>query len=179
VTTTFYEPGSDGRRIRTGSLSALPPNRPGLVPEAQEMVLNQAAPIDPPTWPAGAVHSRVLVTIPVRNEVLRLTSALEAVDQAFRATGLDYSLSIAEDGSTDGTKDLLRELPESWPGILIQEAADPLGRGRALRQLWSTTVADVYCFTDADLAAGPDSLVTAALRVVNGEPIVVGSRYAP
>jgi glycosyltransferase involved in cell wall biosynthesis len=143
------------------------------------MVLNQDGPIDPPKWPGAESHNQVLVTIPVHNEVSRLTATLETLDRAFRPTGLDYSLSIAEDGSTDGTKELLHELPQSWPGVLIQEAVDPLGRGRALRELWSTTPADVYCFTDADLAAGPDILVTAVKRVVGGTPIVVGSRYAP
>jgi glycosyltransferase involved in cell wall biosynthesis len=147
--------------------------------EAKDMALSQAKPIDQSGWPAGDDRASVLVTIPVHNEVSRLLGTLEALDGAFRPTGLDYSLSIAEDGSTDGTKDLLRELPETWPGLLIQEAADSLGRGRALRQLWSTTPADVYCFTDADLAAGPEVLVTAVRRVVNGAPIVVGSRYAP
>jgi glycosyltransferase involved in cell wall biosynthesis len=157
---------------------AFVPNWPELALEAQDTVLNPAGPMDPPKGPGSEGHNQVLVTIPVHNEVTRLAAALEALDRVFRPTGLDYSLSIAEDGSTDGTKELLRELSESWPGILIQEAADPLGRGRALRQLWSTTTADVYCFTDADLAAGPDILVTAVERVVNGTPIVVGSRYA-
>src|SRR5271157_213911 len=123
-------------------------------------------------------RKRVLVTIPVHNEVSRLYGTLEALDRAFRATGLDYCLSIAEDGSTDGTKNLLRQLPERWPGILIQEEAEALGRGRALRQLWSRTPADVYCFTDADLAAGPEQLVATVRRVLAGAPIAIGSRYA-
>jgi glycosyltransferase involved in cell wall biosynthesis len=122
---------------------------------------------------------RVLVTIPVRNEVDRLETTIEALASAFGSTPLDYRLSIAEDGSTDGTKEVLRRLPSRWPNLLIQEENDSLGRGRALRQLWSHTSADIYCFTDADLAAGPGPLVKAVLRVAAGESIVVGSRYAP
>jgi glycosyltransferase involved in cell wall biosynthesis len=121
--------------------------------------------------------ARVLITVPVRNEATRLLSTLESIDGTFRRSGLEYSLSVAEDGSTDGTKDLLHELPRRWPGILIQEDDDPLGRGRALRRLWGVTAADVYCFTDADLAAGPEALLTAVRGVLSGSPIVVGSRY--
>jgi glycosyltransferase involved in cell wall biosynthesis len=125
--------------------------------------------------PSG--HERVLVTIPVHNEADRLYDAIEALDKAFRGSTLNYRLSVAEDGSTDGTKDLLRRLPERWPGILVQEEASPLGRGRALRELWSRAAADVYCFTDADLAAGPEAVVHAAQKVVEGTPVVIGSRY--
>ena len=132
---------------------------------------------------AGVPHpeprdrARVLVTIPVHNEVHRLTESLARLDSAFRSASLDYQLSVAEDGSTDGTKDLLHQLTERWPGITIQEDLEPLGRGRALRRLWSRSQADVYCFTDADLATGPESVVTVVRKVVEGAPIVIGSRY--
>ncbi|HTW77431.1 MAG TPA: glycosyltransferase [Thermoplasmata archaeon] len=122
---------------------------------------------------------RVLVTVPVHNEVERLIRSIDQLDRTFRESGLSYTLSVAEDGSTDGTKALLTLLPSRYPGMLIQQAVDPLGRGRALRQLWSGTAADVYCFTDADLAAGSDALVEAVRMVMDGQPIVVGSRYAP
>ncbi len=122
---------------------------------------------------------RVLVTIPVRNEVQRLEGTIEELDAAFRATPFDVVLSIAEDGSTDGTKEMLQELPLRWPNLVVQEAADSLGRGRALRELWAETPADIYCFTDADLACGPSTLVRAVDEVARGNPIVVGSRYAP
>ena len=128
--------------------------------------------------PSVGPRKRILITVPARNEVTRLGSTLEAIDAAFRRAGLDFCLAVAEDGSTDGTKELLRRLPERWPSIRIQEDGASLGRGRALRQLWATTEADVYCFTDADLAAGADALVTAVQGVLSGLPIVVGSRYA-
>ncbi len=156
----------------------------GVFQETTGMGMSETQPIGREDRSASAApgpesRKRVLVTIPVHNEVGRLSGTLEALDRAFRPTGWDYRLSIAEDGSTDGTKALLRHLPDRWPGILIQEEAEALGRGRALRQLWSKTPADVYCFTDADLAVGPDLLVATVQGVVNGAPIVIGSRYAP
>jgi glycosyltransferase AglD len=132
-----------------------------------------------PSPPPETTQVRVLVTVPVRNEVNRLRATLEELDRSFSAAGLDYRLSVAEDGSTDGTKEVLRELPSRIPGLLIQEEEQPLGRGLALRQLWSRVDADVYCFTDTDLAAGAEALVGCVRRVMHGMPIVVGSRYAP
>jgi glycosyltransferase AglD len=129
-------------------------------------------------FPARLARPRVLVTIPVYNEVARILESIEALDRAFRPTEMDYRLAVAEDGSTDGTKELLHSLQERRPNLLLQEDANPLGRGAALRRLWASTTADVYCFTDADLAAGPDAVVTAARKVIAGSPIVIGSRYA-
>ena len=128
-------------------------------------------------FPGVTDRSRALVTLPVHNEAPRLLNALEELDAAFRQSGLDYKLAVAEDGSTDGTKDLLKGLSDSWPGILVRSEARPLGRGLALRQLWSSVRADVYCFTDTDLAAGPAAAVEAVRRVMDGFPIVIGSRY--
>jgi glycosyltransferase involved in cell wall biosynthesis len=132
-----------------------------------------------PAPPYPGERLGVLVTIPVRNEVTRLVETLGLLDEAFRRAGMDYRLSVAEDGSTDGTKELLARLPDQFPGLIVQAEPKPMGRGRALRQLWSRIDADVYCFTDTDLAAGPESLVTTVKAVQLGHPIAVGSRYAP
>jgi glycosyltransferase involved in cell wall biosynthesis len=134
-------------------------------------------PAPPP--PVRGARVGVLVTIPVRNEVDRLVDTLRQLDAAFRAADMDFQLSVAEDGSTDGTKELLSELHREFPGLIVQAEPTPLGRGRALRQLWSKVEADVYCFTDTDLAAGPESLVATVRAVQAGHPIAIGSRYAP
>ena len=140
---------------------------------ATSSVLDRVASHDVRTVP----KLRVLVTIPVHNEAKRLEASLRALHDAFRRSPFEFRLSVAEDGSTDGTKEMLRRLPSRWPGILIREEPDSLGRGRALRQLWSTTSADIYCFTDADLAAGAGALVDLVGRVATGSPIAIGSRY--
>ncbi|MCI4362938.1 MAG: glycosyltransferase [Thermoplasmata archaeon] len=120
---------------------------------------------------------RVLVTIPVRNEAARLVPTIRALKAAFDSSGFSYQLAIAEDGSTDGTKALLEELPSLFPEIIVQEWPHALGRGKALRELWSRQEADIYCFTDADLASGSEPLATVVREVANGWDVVTGSRY--
>jgi glycosyltransferase involved in cell wall biosynthesis len=128
---------------------------------------------------AGLGRPEVLVTLPVRDEAPRLVDTLRALSAALDAAGFRYRLSVAEDGSTDGTKELLARLPTEFPGILIQQHERSLGRGKALRLLWAQVDADIYCFTDTDLATGPNAVVDAIRHVLDGEEIVVGSRYAP
>jgi len=120
----------------------------------------------------------VLVTIPVRNESARLVPTIRALKEAFDASGFVYKIAVAEDGSTDGTKAVLRDLPRLFPEIVIQEVPHAMGRGKALRQLWSGQIADIYCFTDADLASGPKDLESVVREVALGSDVVTGSRYS-
>src|SRR5580698_793567 len=101
----------------------------------------------------------VLVTIPVRNEATMLEATFRQLLKGLDASGMPYRLSIAEDGSTDGTPEVIRKLKVEFPNLLVTTGPARLGRGLALRQMWSDVDADIYAFVDADLAAGPPALV--------------------
>ena len=93
-----------------------------------------------------------LVTLPARNEETRLVSAVRRVDGLLQQLGFPYTLLIAEDGSTDNTFNVARGLTRSYPNLKLIHSDSKLGRGRALRNAWKSTPADVYVFMDADLA---------------------------
>lgn len=126
---------------------------------------------------APVLRPRVLVTIPAKDEGSRLLPSLISLKEALDNAGIEYRLSVAEDGSTDGTKDLFPTIRAQIPGILIQNRDKPLGRGRAIRTLWSTEVAEIYGFCDADLASGAQAMVDAIRLAQEGKAIVIGSRY--
>jgi glycosyltransferase AglD len=121
----------------------------------------------------------VLVTIPVRNEALMLDATYRQLVRGLDASGLSYRLSIAEDGSTDGTPAVLQRLKREFPSLLVTTGPARLGRGLALRQMWSEVDADIYAFVDADLAAGPPALLSVISEVLNGADVATGSRYCP
>jgi len=93
-----------------------------------------------------------LITLPARNEESRLVSAVQRVDGLLQQLGYPYTLLIAEDGSTDNTFKVAKGLTSSYPNLKIVHSNSKLGRGRALRNAWKSTSADVYVFMDADLA---------------------------
>lgn len=127
--------------------------------------------------PTGRTH--LLMTLPVYNEVERLTEAVREVAAALDVAEVDYRLAIAEDGSTDGTKALIARLCQEFPSMIVQMLAEKRGRGYALRSLWSKVDADIYAFSDVDLATGTDSLLRAIQLAGKGIPVVTGSRYVP
>lgn len=121
----------------------------------------------------------VLVSVPVRNEAPRILETVGTLQSALRASGYSFRLALAEDGSTDRTPILIRQYAETNPDVIIQTHEERLGRGKALRELWTKEPAQIYAFTDADLACGVDPLVQAIRVAMGGDPIVVGSRYVP
>jgi cellulose synthase/poly-beta-1,6-N-acetylglucosamine synthase-like glycosyltransferase len=106
--------------------------------------------------PAGS-GARVAVLLPVRNEAHRVEPCLRAL----LALDGGPSIVVLDDGSTDGTGDLVRSygirvidgapLPDGW-----------LGKPHACQQLADATDADVLVFVDADVVLAPDAVTRAA-----------------
>jgi len=121
-----------------------------------------------------------LVTLPARNEETRLVSAVQRVDGMLQQLGHPYTLLIAEDGSTDNTFKVAKGLVQTYPNLKLIHSDSKLGRGRALRNAWKSTLADVYVFMDADLATDLRFLPKIVSRMQSeGLDFVTGSRYSP
>jgi glycosyltransferase AglD len=119
----------------------------------------------------------VLVTVPVHNEAALLYRTIHELSKGLDASGLDYRLSIAEDGSSDGTVEVVKQLQTEFPRLIAHTNSTRHGRGWALRQIWSSLDADVYAFVDADLSAGPEALISVISAVQRGADVATGSRY--
>ncbi len=119
----------------------------------------------------------ILVTLPVYNEVDRLQGTLERVEGVLRNLPIRYRLSVAEDGSTDGTKEVLARMTASWPELIVQSLETKMGRGYALRRLWRQVDADAYVFMDTDLSTTPDNVVNLLSALRSGYDVAIASRY--
>ncbi len=119
------------------------------------------------------------VVIPCLNEVGVLRQSVERSLALFdRHPEFTWRLVIADNGSTDGTGPLAREL----------EAADPRvkallltirGRGLALREAWLRSDADIVGYMDADLSTDLDHLPELMEMVAGGScDVAIGTRLA-
>lgn len=121
----------------------------------------------------------VLVTVPVHNEARFLYGSIHKLVKKLDSAQLRYRICIAEDGSTDETPQVMRRLQNEFPSIVARSDPQRLGRGLALRRMWSELDADVYLFVDADLAAGPSAVLSVLAELERGADVVTGSRYCP
>jgi glycosyltransferase involved in cell wall biosynthesis len=125
----------------------------------------------------GVAKLTVDVVIPVLNEAHVLEKSVETLI-AFLQPSLPYQwrIVIADNGSTDGTQAVAKELAATHAEVdlihLVQK-----GRGRALRQAWLQSKAEVVCYMDVDLSTRLEhipELLNAIAR--DGYEVATGSR---
>ena len=120
--------------------------------------------------PAGFLLS---VVMPVYNEVRTLAEIVARV----RASGLPLELVIVDDGSTDGTRDVLATLAAA-PDIRVVLHERNQGKGAALRTGLAHARGDVVLIQDADLEYDPSDYARLLEPILRDEAdVVYGSRY--
>jgi len=115
---------------------------------------------------------KLSVVIPVYNEAATIREILRRV----RATGLCEEIIVVDDGSTDGTRDILRDLHE--PGVLVVLHERNQGKGAALRTGFSKVKGEVVLVQDADLEYDPGDYARLLKPIQDGKAdVVYGSRF--
>ena len=120
------------------------------------------------------------VVIPVYNERYLVRELLRRV-LAAEAPGIAaIEIVVVDDGSRDGTREVLREVAAAQPRIRYFEHARNGGKGAALRTGIREATGDLIVFQDADLEYDPrdyQRLVRPFLE--DGADVVYGSRFLP
>lgn len=114
------------------------------------------------------------VLVPCYNEratIERLLNAVVAVN-----TGLGLEVLVGDDGSTDGTRDILANL--QLPGVRVILMAENVGRGGVIKRLWTQAKGDVIVHQDADLEYDPQDYVALLQPLLQDKAdVVYGSRF--
>ena len=118
-----------------------------------------------------------IVLIPTYNEKENIASIIEAV-LSFE-TG--YHILVIDDGSPDGTADIVRGIIATTPGrVFIECRAGKLGLGTAYIHGFKWALANGYDFIiemDADFSHDPKDLDRLIAACTQGADVAVGSRY--
>lgn len=89
--------------------------------------------------------------------------------------GSDYEIIFADDGSKDGSANLVNNL--NLPNVRVVGYEKNQGKGCAVRHGVLASKGDIVIFTDADLAYGIDVIDDAVNIITKGEyPVLVASR---
>jgi dolichol-phosphate mannosyltransferase len=125
------------------------------------------------------MNKKALVIIPTYNEsenVVRMIGRVMALEEA-------VEILFVDDGSPDGTADLIREQAALWPGrIHLIEREGKLGLGTAYVRGFRYALDHGYeyiCEMDADFSHSPEDLPRLIEEVRSGRAdLAIGSRYA-
>jgi glycosyltransferase involved in cell wall biosynthesis len=115
---------------------------------------------------------KLSVVIPVYNEAGTIREILDKVE----AVACDKEIIVVDDGSTDGTREILRGLGGRGLRILFHETN--CGKGAALRTGFAETTGDVVLVQDADLEYDPMEYPRLLKPILEGKAdVVYGSRF--
>ncbi len=114
------------------------------------------------------------VVRPAYNEV----RSAEALLRSVREVRLDLEVIVVDDGSTDGTRELLLRLrDEGVIDILVFQEVNQ-GKGAALRAGFERATGDIIAIQDADLEYDPHEIPVLMQPILAGKAdAVYGSRF--
>jgi len=113
------------------------------------------------------------IVIPLYNKQATIEQAVRSVQSQ---TVTDWRLIVVDDGSTDGSTDVVRRLQGQDPRIeLIQQPNS--GPGTARNTGIRAAAADYVAFLDADDLWYPEHLKTALEAITQNEAAMVGTMY--
>ena len=119
---------------------------------------------------------KLSVIIPCYNEIRTIEALLAAV----RNAPIDeMELVVVDDGSSDGTRELLRQLETlEQPDLKILFHASNQGKGAALRTGFRVATGDICIVQDADLEYDPQEYPIVIGPILQGNAdVVFGSRF--
>ncbi|PHQ78785.1 MAG: glycosyl transferase [Phycisphaera sp.] len=121
-------------------------------------------------------YTTLSVLVPVHNEVRTLREIIRRVQQS--PIDLKIEIICVDDGSTDGSTDLLTELAAEHNNIRVIHHETGQGKGAALRSAIEMMTGDIAIVQDADLEYDPQDYPKLLAPIISGEAdAVFGSRF--
>ena len=119
---------------------------------------------------------KLSVVVPVYNERNTLVEVLRRMRAVELPDGVEREIIVVDDGSTDGTRDVLRQLGDSTVRIVMHDTNR--GKGAAIRTGLEHVTGDLVLIQDADLEYDPEDWPKLLNPVMRGRArVVYGSRF--
>jgi glycosyltransferase involved in cell wall biosynthesis len=119
---------------------------------------------------------KLSVVVPVFNERNTLVEILRRMRAVEMPEGIEKEIIVIDDGSDDGTRDVLKQLGDSTVRVVMHEVNK--GKGAAVRTGLRHATGEYVLVQDADLEYDPDDWPRLLAPVLRGRArVVYGSRF--
>lgn len=115
------------------------------------------------------------VIIPAYNEEKRIGGTIKSVDAYLRRQNYDYEILVVNDGSSDSTADLVKNLETEIKNLRLIDDRQNHGKGYAVKRGMLEGRGDLRLFTDADNSTAIEHLDLFLPHIGEGYDAVIGS----
>lgn len=116
------------------------------------------------------------IVIPVMNEEENVPLLHRAISAAMQAWGKSYEIVIVDDGSTDRTFELLRQIAQNDPHLRVVKFRGNYGQSAAMAAGFDHARGEVVVTMDGDLQNDPKDIPNVVAKLEEGFDIVSGWR---
>ncbi|MGI0489632.1 glycosyltransferase family 2 protein [Pantanalinema rosaneae CENA516] len=127
-------------------------------------------------WAAPSLIPAVSIVVPIHNEYDSLPKLIEAIASCLKTAGLSYEMICVDDGSTDGSTALLKQLATSrndLKGVILRRN---YGQTAAMAAGFSHAQGLVIVTLDGDLQNDPADIPMLLAKLEEGYDLVSGWR---
>lgn len=123
--------------------------------------------------------TEVTAVIPVYNDRDALEIALPRSIEVLDRISSRFEIIVAEDGSTDGSPELVQGFSHTDRRVRLLHSDKRLGRGLALHRAITEAQGSIVCYFDVDLATDMQHLEELIQSIRSGADVATGSRLLP
>jgi len=120
------------------------------------------------------VRTQLAVIVPAFNEAESLPELVERIDEAITAMGRTWEVWVIDDGSDDGTFEVVRELGKVRPQVHGIKFGRNFGKAAALAAGFKAANAQILITMDADLQDDPAEIPDLVAQIEQGWDLVSG-----
>ncbi len=119
---------------------------------------------------------KLSIVIPAYNEAKTIKEVLRQVQAVNLPADLEREIVVVDDGSKDGTVDVLRALADQDIKLVFKDKNE--GKGSAVRRGFQEATGDIVLIQDADLEYNPEEYASLLKPILDGDAdVVFGSRF--
>lgn len=118
---------------------------------------------------------KLSIVIPCYNEERTIR---ELVDLVEKVDDIEKEIVIVDDGSKDGSREILANMAKEKPHLKIILNKNNSGKGATVRECYKHTTGDYVIVQDADLEYDPQDYKKLVAEVEKGAQVVYGSRFS-
>jgi glycosyltransferase involved in cell wall biosynthesis len=144
-----------------------------MSPSQATVDANRIAPTAAPGIPAGTEKPLVSVLVPAKDEAENLPLFMELAAATFAQHPGSYEVVVVDDGSTDGTWQVLEHLVGRYPFLRAVRHRARRGIAESLRTGYLNSSGEILVFYPADLQYKPEDIPRLAAPIIAHESDMV------